>query len=462
MKYKIVFSYDGSAFLGYAKQPNLKTIQGELEKNLSLILNQTIILSASGRTDKGVHALNQVASFNVSKVILNKDKFLHSINKLLNEEIYVKKLVKVSESFDARFSAKKKEYRYYINLGEFNPLLRKYELFINNKDFDVNRFIDGSKIFIGEHNFINFCSKDEDKDGILVIYVYKGEDTPYIANGTVYIRSGSSKVPITSDRATIDTLYRRNENLQQRKEEFSSTNMDIDYDGGPLLEIYMFNRDNMNIELYKNSIDRQNLIEIKSKIVDVAPDSIVYPSVDSIIIKNNDLTNISTTTLYIEIYNNSNVKIHIPIFMFGEDDKEQFEYNISKFNNNTYEDLEYYSFIDAYILWKSIYGSISGIYEILKGNNINFNDYEYLLDFNNIKDSIFYINNKEFLEHIKKNGLPIVKHNNYRTKYIYIIESVEDALHIASKLFFQIVGKMWGYCPNELIMIMKKLIEKNR
>lgn len=141
--------------------------------------------------------------------------------------------------------------------------------------------------------------KDEDKDGILVIYVYKGEDTPYIANGTVYIRSGSSKVPITSDRATIDTLYRRNENLQQRKEEFSSTNMDIDYDYGPLLEIYMFNRDNMNIELYKNSIDRQNLIEIKSKIINFAPKSIVYPSVDSIIIKNNDFTNINTTTLYI-------------------------------------------------------------------------------------------------------------------------------------------------------------------
>lgn len=304
--------------------------------------------------------------------------------------------------------------------------------------------------------------KDEDKDGILVIYVYKGEDTPYIANGTVYIRSGSSKVPITSDRATIDTLYRRNENLQQRKEEFSSTNMDIDYDYGPLLEIYMFNRDNMNIELYKNSIDRQNLIEIKSKIINFAPKSIVYPSVDSIIIKNNDFTNINTTTLYIEMYNNSNVKIHIPIYMFEEVDKEQIIYNISKFNNNTYEDLEYYSFIDAYILWKTIYGSISGIYEILKNNSINFNDYEYLLEFNNIKDSIFYINNKEFLEHIKKNGLPIVKHNNYRTKYIYIIETVEDALHIASKLFFQIVGKMWGYFPNELIMIMKKLIEKNK
>ena len=62
--------------------------------------------------------------------------------------------------------------------------------------------------------------KNEDKDGILVIYIYKGEDTPYIANGTVYIRSGSSKVPITSDRATIDTLYKRNEFLQRRKKSF--------------------------------------------------------------------------------------------------------------------------------------------------------------------------------------------------------------------------------------------------
>lgn len=174
MKYKIVFSYDGSAFLGYAKQPNLKTIQGELEKNLSLILNENIILSASGRTDKGVHALNQVASFLTIKKINDKDKFLHSINKLLNEEIYVKKIVKTSDDFDARFSARKKEYHYLINLGEFEPTLRKYQLTISDKNFDINKFIEGSNLFLGKHNFINFCSKDEDKDGFIrTIYDFK-------------------------------------------------------------------------------------------------------------------------------------------------------------------------------------------------------------------------------------------------------------------------------------------------
>ena len=174
MKYKIVFSYDGNAFLGYAKQPNLKTIQGELEKNLSLILNENINLSASGRTDKGVHALNQVASFSTTKKINDKDKFLHSINKLLNEEIYVKKIVKVSDDFDARFSARKKEYHYLINLGEFEPTLRKYQLTISDENFDINKFIEGSNLFLGKHNFINFCSKDEDKDGFIrTIYDFK-------------------------------------------------------------------------------------------------------------------------------------------------------------------------------------------------------------------------------------------------------------------------------------------------
>lgn len=174
MKYKIVFSYDGSAFLGYAKQPNLKTIQGELEKNLSLIINENIILSASGRTDKGVHALNQVASFSTNKKINDKDKFLHSINKLLNGEIYVKKIVKVSDDFDARFSARKKEYHYLINLGEIEPTLRKYQLTINDKNFDINKFIEGSNLFLGKHDFINFCSKDEDKDGFIrTIYDFK-------------------------------------------------------------------------------------------------------------------------------------------------------------------------------------------------------------------------------------------------------------------------------------------------
>src|SRR5574344_1292665 len=103
MKYKIVFSYDGANYYGFAKQPNKKTIQGELERVFSLILNQKIIIKSSGRTDRGVHALAQVADFECDK-ILDNNKVLHQINKALNKDIFVKSLAKVPLNFSSRLS----------------------------------------------------------------------------------------------------------------------------------------------------------------------------------------------------------------------------------------------------------------------------------------------------------------------------------------------------------------------
>lgn len=224
MKYKIVFSYDGLAFYGYAKQPNLKTIQGTLESNLSLVLNENIVLSASGRTDKGVHALNQVASFVVSREISNLDKFLYSMNKLLNEEIFIKEIKKVKDSFDARFSAKKKSYLYLINVGEFNPLKRNYELFIKDPKFDFDKFKEASKLFIGTHNFQNYCSKEEDEENfvrtIFKINIKKKKDlieVRLIANG--FMRYQVRKIVGTMIAYSINKItYQKMEDHLNKKE----------------------------------------------------------------------------------------------------------------------------------------------------------------------------------------------------------------------------------------------------
>ncbi len=224
MKYKIVFSYDGLAFYGYAKQPNLKTIQGTLESNLSLVLNENIVLSASGRTDKGVHALNQVASFVVSREISNLDKFLYSMNKLLNEEIYIKEIKKVKDSFDARFSAKKKSYLYLINVGEFNPLKRNYELFLNNSKNDFEKFKEASKLFIGTHNFQNYCSKEEDEENfvrtIFKINIKKKKDlieVRLIANG--FMRYQVRKIVGTMIAYSLNKItYQKMEDYLNKKE----------------------------------------------------------------------------------------------------------------------------------------------------------------------------------------------------------------------------------------------------
>lgn len=186
--YKIVFSYDGSEYYGYAKQPNKLTVQGELEKNLSLILGEEVLLNASGRTDKGVHALNQVANFYLKEEITSIGRVLSSINKMVLKSLYIKSIEKVDPFFHARINAKSKTYEYLFNNKEYNPLLRNYELYIKN--IDTEKIKEIKEVFIGTHSFMNFTSKKEDESNFIrTIYDIKlvkrrnGFKLVFIGNG---------------------------------------------------------------------------------------------------------------------------------------------------------------------------------------------------------------------------------------------------------------------------------------
>ncbi len=161
MRYLINLSYNGNDFYGYQIQKNKLTIEGELERVLSKILNSNINTIGSSRTDKGVHANNQFCHFDYDKKIdLNKLK--NSMNKLLHEGIYVKKVTIVNNDFHARYDVKNKEYIYKINMGEYNPIERNYVLQYNKtiKKELLDNFI---IIMSGKHNFKSFTS-DKDKE----------------------------------------------------------------------------------------------------------------------------------------------------------------------------------------------------------------------------------------------------------------------------------------------------------
>lgn len=171
MNYKLIVSYDGTNFFGYAKQPQKRTVQGEIESSLSKIFNEQITIYASGRTDKGVHALNQVINFKSDKVfepLVLKNK----LNKMLDEDIHIKEISYVKDDFSSRFSAKKKCYIYIINLAELNPFLRNYDDF--EKGLDINKIEKAMGLFLGKHNFQNFTSKESDEDNFVrEIYSFK-------------------------------------------------------------------------------------------------------------------------------------------------------------------------------------------------------------------------------------------------------------------------------------------------
>ena len=163
MRYFITFSYDGSDFSGYQKQPKKKTIQGELEKALKqLNADKDVSLVASGRTDAGVHAYNQRAHFDLETKI-TPEKLKAGLNSLIPDDIYVKKVFEVDENFHARFNVKAKEYIYKINMGTYNPIEKDY-VYQYNKKLDISEMERALKYLEGTHDFRSFVKIDEEKD----------------------------------------------------------------------------------------------------------------------------------------------------------------------------------------------------------------------------------------------------------------------------------------------------------
>ena len=158
--------YDGTAYQGWQKQPEAPTIQDEIEKVLSKILDREIKIYASGRTDSGVHAFGQTFHFDVENLDMGLSKLKYATNRLLPEDIKINSFQFVDDDFHARFSAKEKVYRYVIRFGERNPFLRNYEY---NLAVPVvfDDFVDAIKRFEGKHNFKDFNSKPDDEDNFV-------------------------------------------------------------------------------------------------------------------------------------------------------------------------------------------------------------------------------------------------------------------------------------------------------
>ena len=159
--YKVIISYNGVNFNGYQKQNNLRSVQGEIEKVLKEIHGYDVKSFGSGRTDKGVHALGQVFNFE-SELNMNSNQFKKAFNSLLPEDIYVKSVEEVPLEFHSRYSCYDKEYHYILNMGEYNPLEKDY-VYQLNRSLDIDKMIEATELFMGEHDFRNFCASEEEK-----------------------------------------------------------------------------------------------------------------------------------------------------------------------------------------------------------------------------------------------------------------------------------------------------------
>jgi tRNA pseudouridine38-40 synthase len=163
MRYLIHFSYDGTNFSGYQKQPNLRCVESELEKALFEINDHKVTkVVGAGRTDRGVHANCQCAHFDID-VDITLYKLKCALNSLLPPDVHVFKTEIVSDDFHARFNAVRKTYKYIINCGEYNPIERNY-VYQYGKKLDVEKMKKEIKSFLGVHDFKPFVSEEALKE----------------------------------------------------------------------------------------------------------------------------------------------------------------------------------------------------------------------------------------------------------------------------------------------------------
>ena len=153
--FKITIEYDGTSYHGWQRQQNEHTIQGEIEKALLTMTGKKTVLTASGRTDAGVHALGQVANFHCN-TDLSSQAFQNGLNSLTRDDIVIISCDIVDESFHSRFDTKSKTYNYRILNRDLPAAInRQYAWFIKKKlDLDAMRL--AVKHIIGTHDFKAF------------------------------------------------------------------------------------------------------------------------------------------------------------------------------------------------------------------------------------------------------------------------------------------------------------------
>lgn len=160
MKIALLVAYDGTELSGFARQPSRRTVQGSLEESLSQLLRVPIRTTGAGRTDAGVHAAGQVVSFDAPGHA-DPAWLMTRLNRRLAPEVSVRAAAAVSDAFDARHSARRREYEYHLYRGPArDPFLDRFAVHVAGP-LNLRAMRSAARVLLGEHDFSSFCRRGE-------------------------------------------------------------------------------------------------------------------------------------------------------------------------------------------------------------------------------------------------------------------------------------------------------------
>lgn len=197
----MTLAYDGNGYHGWQVQPNGVSVEGEVERAIETLLRHPVDIVGAGRTDAGVHARMMVAHFDLDEAI-DESQFAYRLNRILPPSISVNKVERVADEMHARFSAKKRTYRYFVHTRK-DPFLRDRSLELHYQ-IDFQAMNDAADELLKHSDFGAFCKSNSDTKTTLC-HVFHAEwirDTEY----SWYFEISADRFLRNMVRAIVGTL----------------------------------------------------------------------------------------------------------------------------------------------------------------------------------------------------------------------------------------------------------------
>ncbi len=314
-----------------------------------------------------------------------------------------------------------------------------------------------------------FLRNPKNKDeGVLIVEVYEGNFSPYVANGTVYIRNGSSKEPIKSERATIDFLYQKAQLFQKEVAEFFRRNIyfpenEIRFGNGkvtyPICNIYF---KNIHLSSKKRLKTYDDYDELRSQVTTAfngAVFSNVQYSFNSLIFRHRAIDpSLPSITPTMEVFFDFSAKIHIPLGFADETEQQAAVSKLKQMGLITGDQVKICGGVDAF---SSVFGALLNLVTIYEHYKIPISNFAVCFEMENANNTVLFFEGQKYFEEIKKIGLHFCSriHSKSRTIFLKKYDSL-DYHSLASSLAYDFFVAEFGFSPSKSPEMIAQAVNK--
>ena len=305
---------------------------------------------------------------------------------------------------------------------------------------------------------------NNNQKGVLVIQVYEGVNPPYVCNGTIYTRSGSSKVPIKSERSSIDELLNKRIKFDEMLKKFCMNKFVSEKENFPYCTIYLYN--------YNKKIDYSSYDEKISEIKRIFNEDgggerrRIVDSIDSVMRIGSEVISANSYTSIEEYFANDNIKLYMPFFKVNNKGIiNNWIDTVKEYNSNI--DMNDMVIVDGMVTYLTLSGLLESAFKYIKKSGNNLCDYKIVFEYKNVKNIVFYYNNNfsskeqidSFIKDIQEGKVFICYLSEIITEPLEFTakeSTVEEALHCAVELLEMRYLRLFGIDGEQFADIYEK------